>query len=96
MKRPVARKRQLDFLKRNRKEKIYKEIYHMEEENMPPKGKFTKGKIHCSCPMCAKKTNSNNKNIETGWKHSDLQKLQKVSDKILEEYKYAYKELSKE
>ena len=37
------------------------------------KHRLSKGKVHCSCPMCAQKT----KNI--GYSHSDKIKLSKVS-----------------
>ena len=56
-------------------------------------GMYDKGKIHCSCPMCSRKTNNKGKNrLKHGnyypskdWKHSDLQKIQKMNDEI-EEY----------
>lgn len=46
-------------------------------------GKYDKGKVHCSCPMCSKKTNNKGKNrLKHGnyypsknWKHSDQQKI---------------------
>ena len=40
-------------------------------------GKFNKGKVHCSCPMCATKSKkvmgARNKSIYS-YKHSDVQK----------------------
>ena len=33
--------------------------------------RLDKAKVHCSCPLCAKKTSTN------GWKHSDAIKVQK-------------------
>lgn len=37
-------------------------------------GGLDKGKIHCSCGMCAEKTRN------VGWKHSDKRKLEKEND----------------
>lgn len=36
-------------------------------------GKYSKGKIHCSCPICASKTRI------YGWKISDQRKLDKLN-----------------
>ena len=36
-------------------------------------GKYSKGKIHCSCPMCSAKTNRHDKKY--GYKASDRRKL---------------------
>lgn len=97
MKRPVARKRQLDAVKRIKKLKFMKFAWHISEEltgNPVFVGRLTKGKIHCSCPACAAKTNSKNPAITRGWKHSDLQKIQKLSDDLIEEYSEAYQELA--
>ena len=55
-------------------------------------GMYSKGKIHCSCPMCSRKTNNKGKNrLKHGnyypskdWKHSDLQKIQKMEDELKE------------
>lgn len=55
-------------------------------------GMYSKNKIHCSCPMCTRKTNNKGKNrLKHGnyypskdWKHSDLQKIQKMDDEIKE------------
>lgn len=55
-------------------------------------GMYSKGKIHCSCSMCSRKTNNKGKNrLKHGngnskdWKHSDLQKIQEMNSQI-EEY----------
>lgn len=92
MKRPMARKRQLDVIKRRRKIQFMKNAWHLSDELLEnPKftGQLTKGKIHCSCPMCAVKTKTD------GWKHSDMQKLESISNQLLEEYNEAYEELAK-
>ena len=67
-------------------EKLYGEGYYKCD------GAYDKGKIHCSCPMCSRKTNNRGKNrLKHGnyypskdWKHSDLQKIQKIENEIKE------------
>ena len=52
-------------------------------------GKYDKGKIYCSCPMCSIKTNNKGKNrLKHGnylpsknWKHSDLIKIESMCAK---------------
>lgn len=91
--RPTARKRQLDKNKQKRKEVLVKELWHGADELLDnPRfvGKLLKGKIHCSCPMCAAKTNANKGTYVHGWKPSDRRKLQKISEHALKEYADAY------
>lgn len=98
MKRPMAEKRQLDRTKKERKIKFMKNAWHLSDElleNPRFTGRLVKGKVHCSCPMCAIKTNSSNKSIHSEWKHSDLQKIEKLSSQLIDEYNEAYKELAK-
>ena len=50
-------------------------------------GQYSKGKIHCSCPICASKTNT--RNLHTvgsvrNWKHSDLIKLEAMNNDLKE------------
>ena len=55
-------------------------------------GMYSKNKVHCSCPLCSRKTNNKGKNrLKHGnyypsknWKHSDLQKIQKMNNEIKE------------
>lgn len=55
-------------------------------------GKYDKGKVHCSCPMCSRKTNNKGKNrLKHGnyypskdWKHSDLLKIESMDDRLKE------------
>lgn len=55
-------------------------------------GMYSKGKIHCSCPSCSRKTNNKGKNrLKPGnyysskdWKHSDLQKIQEMDNQLKE------------
>jgi len=49
-------------------------VLHQSGESWYPDaedGRYDKGKIHCSCWMCAQKTNRD------GFKHSDQKKMQK-------------------
>lgn len=39
--------------------------------------RLSKGKIHCSCPMCSPKTNRKRGALNCGWKPSDRRKLAK-------------------
>ena len=55
-------------------------------------GKYDKGKVHCSCPMCSRKTNNKGKNrLKHGnyypskdWKHSDQLKIESMDDQLKE------------
>lgn len=55
-------------------------------------GMYSKGKIHCSCPLCASKTNHKDSKWKSSsgevknWKHSDVQKLQLLHDQIVDLY----------
>ena len=87
----MARKRQLDRNKQKRKEVLVRDLWHGAEElldNQRFVGKLLKGKIHCSCDMCATKTKKD------GWKASDKRKLEKISESALKEYANAYNALS--
>lgn len=98
MKRDMARKRQLDVNKQERKKQLIKELWHGAEELLDNPvfiGKLVKGKIHCSCPMCASKTNGAGKVYTYGWKASDKKKMVDISEQVMEEYKEAYIELAK-
>lgn len=56
-----------------RKEKILKNVklgsYYGYTRGQPHR--ISKGKIHCSCPMCREKTK------ERGWKHADVVNMMK-------------------
>ena len=42
-------------------------------------GAYSKGKIHCSCPLCSAKTNNKRRhgyNHSKNWKPSDLKKIE--------------------
>ena len=51
-----AERRKLRQKKIRRKKKIVKEVYGFPYYHED--GKYSKGKIHCSCPMCSAKTNT--------------------------------------
>ena len=53
-------------------------------DNLP---QYSKNKIHCSCPMCAKKTNNRGRHKYYGkgsknWKHSDLIKIMRLDSQL--------------
>ena len=64
-------------------------------------GEYDKGKVHCSCPMCSRKTNNKGKNrLKHGnyypskdWKHSDKQKLDSM-DAAIADYESEIADLS--
>ena len=48
-------------------------------------GQYSKGKIHCSCPMCRNKTGGGAWTPEPNWKHSDAVTI-KAMDQEMREY----------
>ena len=77
--RPTAEKRHNDFKKAIRKRNIDREldaasIYHHDwYDNLH---QYSKNKIFCSCPMCARKTNNRgNYGPSMNWGPSDRRKL---------------------
>lgn len=78
-------RRRKDYYKGRRKKNIVLSIYKVPWYKHD--GQYIKGKIHCSCPMCASKTKN-----RIGWygskinyKHSDQQKIDNMYSQI-EEY----------
>ena len=67
-------------------EKIYRWSYYKCD------GRYDKGKVHCSCPMCTRKTNNKGKNrLKHGnyypskdWKHSDKIQIDSGNDQLKE------------
>lgn len=55
------------------KEYVVKYVYRDDIDNNPyyNKHRLSKGKIHCSCPLCSEKTKTR------GWKTSDRRKIEK-------------------
>lgn len=67
-----------------RKKNIVKNIYRW-DHYYPHDGQYSKGKIHCSCPMCNQKTRHRRGYYVWGctkgkknWKHSDYIKVIKM------------------
>lgn len=73
MQHTVAYRRHETYRHIAKKQRIITEIKHGSiYNNAQYKGnKLSKGKVHCSCPMCSSKTRRN------GWKHADLVALSK-------------------
>lgn len=82
--RRVSRKKAL------RKQKIAKKLY--DGERFDNLHQYSKNKVHCSCPMCSRKTNNKGKNrLKHGnyypskdWKHSDAQKIESAEQELQE------------
>lgn len=83
--------RDVSYRKARRKQRITKswgwtKLYY---DNLH---QFSKNKIHCSCPMCTRKTNNKGKNrLKHGnyypskdWKHSDAQKIESMDQELKE------------
>ena len=64
------------YLHMVKKQNIVKYVYGMLfSGNSKYEGhKLSKGKVHCSCPMCSMKT------VRDGWKHADRVALEKGCD----------------
>lgn len=83
--RPIAEKRHNDYVKAIRKRRIDREldggsIYHHDwYDNLH---QYSKNKIHCSCPMCATKTNNKGKYAYYGgtmnWSIHDRRQLDEM------------------
>lgn len=68
----------MTYIHIKRKKDILKNIYGMSDEEIFPKENIrglgrglNKGKVHCSCPLCRRKTRYN------GWKASDRRNIEK-------------------
>lgn len=72
-----------EYIHIKRKQEIIRNIGCMTGETLAANkasinGKLRKGKVHCSCSMCRKKTHEN------GWKASDKKKIEKCNHQINE------------
>lgn len=71
-----------------RKKRIANSYYYPLE--LKYDGMYSKGKIHCSCPMCASKTNTKHLNRASvcgspklkNWKHSDLAMIELMESEL--------------
>jgi len=76
-----ADRRKLDWHKAVRKQNIVRTVYRW------PDGKgwydylhqYSKGKIHCSCPLCAAKSNPKRKRIGRGWHCPDRRRIDEMN-----------------
>lgn len=81
-----AERRRNNILKARRKRRICQEAYHWDYyDNLH---QYSKNKIHCSCPLCATKTNG--KKIKHGWQSGfnptirDARQLEKLNYSLRE------------
>ncbi len=66
-----ARRRHNDWNHIFKKRNIFKYVWGDSLAGYPLH-KLSKGKVHCSCPMCATKTKKD------GWKYSDLKEIERM------------------
>lgn len=74
-------RRKKDWAKANRKR-------HMNPEWYAANHAYSKGKIHCSCPMCAAKTRGNvtkKTGVAENWTISDKRRLDSIQFQFLED-----------
>ncbi len=80
------RYRRVQRTKHIRRKKFYcSQILQVGSEYFTPVriGKLSKGKIHCSCPLCASKTTGY---FGKHWKHSDQKKIDSMLNQLDELY----------
>ena len=70
-----ARRRKNNWRKARRKEWIVRHIYCWDKGWYDNLHQYSKGKIHCSCPLCAAKTNPKRKRIGRGYVGKDLRRI---------------------
>lgn len=73
-----ALKRKNDWRKAKRKEWIVHHVYGWPEGWYHNLHEYSKGKIHCSCPMCAAKTNPKRRRIARGYNGSDQRRIDEM------------------
>lgn len=66
-------RRKIDHAKAARKKQIAHDVNGIDYKF---DGQYIKGKIHCSCPLCAAKTGKN------GYKHSDMLKFMSIMEQM--------------
>lgn len=83
--RDMAEKRHNDWKKAIRKKRI-SDTYCGNYPWYDNLHQYSKNKIHCSCPLCAAKTNNRNRvgayQPNTDWKISDQRKLDSMNDQL--------------
>lgn len=68
-----------------RRKNIVRFVYleNPEENKAFCQSKLSKGKLHCSCPLCSTKTNKS-KSDHSGWKLMDRKTLDKMDSELKE------------
>ena len=76
-----------------RKKRICQKEYGWDYYNHD--GCYSKGKIHCSCPMCSIKSKSRKSRYyaKRNWKHSDLLKINELENQEQEYFAEGQKDL---
>ena len=67
MHRTRAERRKNDFSKAKHKQYVVHHVYGWNEGWYDNLHEYSKGKIHCSCPLCAAKTNPKRRRISCGY-----------------------------
>ena len=68
--RTTAEKRHNDWKKAIRKRNITR-TWKLSQDYYDNLHQYSKNKIHCSCPMCSRKTNNKNRKGARGWEPSE-------------------------
>lgn len=75
-----ATRRKNNWRKAKRKEWIVHHVYGWPEGWYNNLHEYSKGKIHCSCPLCAAKTNPKRKRISSGYTGRDYRRIEEMKD----------------
>ena len=73
-----ATRRKNNWRKAKRKEWITHHVYGWPEGWYNNLHEYSKGKIHCSCPICAAKTNPKRKRIGHGYARRDYRRIEEM------------------
>ncbi len=82
-----AEKRHNDWKKAMRKKKIINTYGQDYYDNLH---QYSKNKIHCSCPMCSRKTNNKSRSGARGWEPSknwslaDKKRIEEMDEQLME------------
>ena len=71
------------FIKRRKNIVRFVYLEDPEENRAFCQSRLAKGKLHCSCPLCAQKTNKRKAN-HSGWRMMDRRNLDKIDSEIKE------------
>ena len=73
-----ATRRKNNWRKAKRKEWIVHHVYCWPEGWYNNLHEYSKGKVHCSCPLCAAKTNPKRKRISCGYNCKDSRRINEM------------------